>query len=103
LNGNETGALLTWYIVSQWSERGLLKGNEYIIKTIVTSELMKEIAVHYGVKSYDVLTGFKYFAELIRNLEGREKYIGGGEESYGFLPGDYVRDKDGIGSCALIS
>jgi phosphoglucomutase len=103
LNGNETGALLTWYIVSQWSERGLLKGNEYIIKTIVTSELMKEIAVHYGVKSYDVLTGFKYFAELIRDLEGREKYIGGGEESYGFLPGDYVRDKDGIGSCALIA
>lgn len=103
LNGNETGALLTWYIVSQWSERGLFKGNEYIIKTIVTSELMKEIALHYGVKSYDVLTGFKYFAELIRELEGKEKYIGGGEESYGFLPGDYVRDKDGIGSCALIA
>lgn len=103
LNGNETGALLTWYIVSQWSERGLLKGNEYIIKTIVTSELMKEIAEHYGVRSYDVLTGFKYFAELIRELEGREKYIGGGEESYGFLPGNYVRDKDGIASCALIA
>ena len=103
LNGNETGALLTWYIVSQMSEQKLLKGNEYIIKTIVTSELLKEIAVHYGVKSYDVLTGFKYFAELMLKLEDSEKYIGGGEESYGFLPGDYVRDKDGLGSCALIA
>lgn len=103
LNGNETGALLTWYITSQFKERGLLKGNEYIIKTIVTSELLKNIASHYGVESYDVLTGFKYFAELIRDLEGKKKYIGGGEESYGYLPGDYVRDKDGIGSCALIA
>ncbi|MDX9930893.1 MAG: phospho-sugar mutase [Bacteroidales bacterium] len=103
LNGNETGALLTWYIVSQFKENGLLKGNEYIIKTIVTSELMREIAVSHGVKCYDVLTGFKYFAELIRELEGKEKYIGGGEESYGYLPGDYVRDKDGIGSCALVA
>jgi phosphoglucomutase len=103
LNGNETGAILTWYIASQFKERGLLKGNEYVIKTIVTSELMKNIATHYGVESYDVLTGFKYFAELIRELEGKKKYIGGGEESYGYMPGDYVRDKDGIGSCALIA
>ncbi len=103
LNGNETGAILTWYIASQFKERGLLKGNEYIIKTIVTSELMKNIATHYGVECFDVLTGFKYFAELIRELEGKKKYIGGGEESYGYMPGDYVRDKDGIGSCALIA
>jgi len=103
LNGNETGAILTWYIVSQFKERGLLKGNEYIIKTIVTSELLNNIATWYGVRSFDVLTGFKYFAELIRELEGKMKYIGGGEESYGYMPGDYVRDKDGIGSCALVA
>lgn len=103
LNGNETGAILTWYIASQMSERNLLKGNEYMIKTIVTSDLLKAIALHYGIKSFDVLTGFKFFAELIRKLEGEMKYIGGGEESYGFLPGDYIRDKDGIASCALIA
>ncbi|MFO7574689.1 MAG: phospho-sugar mutase [Bacteroidales bacterium] len=103
LNGNETGAILTWYIASQMSERKLLKGNEYMIKTIVTSDLLKVIAIHFGIKSFDVLTGFKFFAELIRNLEGKMKYIGGGEESYGFLPGDYIRDKDGIAACALIA
>lgn len=103
LNGNETGAILTWYIVSQMKEQKRLKGNEYIIKTIVTSELIKEIADKQGVKCFDVLTGFKYFAEIMRKYEGRLKYIGGGEESYGFLPGDYVRDKDGIASCALVA
>jgi phosphoglucomutase len=103
LNGNETGAILIWYITSQLKERGLLKGNEYTVKTIVTSELLKDISLYYGVECYDVLTGFKYFAELIRKLEGEMKYIGGGEESYGFMPGDYVRDKDGIGSCALLA
>ncbi|MBE0677073.1 MAG: phospho-sugar mutase [Bacteroidales bacterium] len=103
LNGNETGALLTWYLTSQMNEHKMLRGNEYIISTIVTTELMGVIARHYGVKCYNVLTGFKYFAELMRELEGKEKYIGGGEESYGYLPGDYVRDKDGIGSCALIA
>ena len=103
LNGNQTGALLTWYIISQKKQNGALKGNEYIIKTIVTSDLLDRIAEANGVKSYNVLTGFKYFAELIRDLEGKEKYIGGGEESFGYLPGDYVRDKDGVASCALIA
>jgi len=103
LNGNETGAVLTWYIASRMKEKGLLTGKEYIIKTIVTSELMKDIALYYGVQCHDVLTGFKYFAELMRKLEGKMKYIGGGEESYGYLPGDYVRDKDGIASCALFA
>jgi phosphoglucomutase len=103
LNGNQTGALLTWYIISQKKQKGDLKGNEYIINTIVTSDLLDRIAEKNGVKCYNVLTGFKYFAELMRDLEGKEKYIGGGEESFGYLPGDYVRDKDGVASCALIA
>ena len=101
LNGNQTGALLTNYILSQFKVRKKYKGNEYIIKTIVTTDLLDRIAERNNVKCYNVLTGFKFFAELIRKLEGKEKYIGGGEESYGFLPGDYVRDKDAVASCAL--
>jgi len=103
LNGNQTGVLLIYYILSQYKEKKKFKGNEYIIKTIVTTDLMDMIAEKHEVKCYNVLTGFKYFAELIRNLEGKEKYIGGGEESYGFLPGDYVRDKDAVASCALVA
>ncbi|MCU0458450.1 MAG: phospho-sugar mutase [Bacteroidales bacterium] len=103
LNGNQTGALLTWYIISQKKKNGELKGNEYIINTIVTSDLLDRIAEKNGVKCYNVLTGFKFFAALMRDLEGKEKYIGGGEESFGYLPGDYVRDKDGVASCALIA
>jgi phosphoglucomutase len=89
LNGNQTGALLTWYIISQKKKNGELRGNEYIINTIVTSDLLDCIAEKNGVKCYNVLTGFKFFAELMRDLEGKEKYIGGGEESFGYLPGDY--------------
>ena len=103
LNGNQTGVLLTYYILKQFKEKKKYKGNEYIIKTIVTTDLIDTIAAHFPVKCYNVLTGFKFFAELIRSLEGKEKYIGGGEESYGFLPGDYVRDKDAVASCALIA
>jgi phosphoglucomutase len=101
LNGNQTGVLLVWYILSQYKERNKYKGNEYIIKTIVTSDLLERIAEGFNVEYFNVLTGFKFFAELIRELEGKRKYIGGGEESYGFLPGDYVRDKDAVASCAL--
>jgi len=101
LNGNQTGALLIQYILSQFKEKNKYKGNEFIIKTIVTTDLLDRIAEKHKVKCYNVLTGFKFFAELIRELEGKEKYIGGGEESYGFLPGDYVRDKDAVASCAL--
>jgi len=103
LNGNQTGALLIQYILSQFKEKNMYKGNEFIIKTIVTTDLLDRIAERYGVKCYNVLTGFKFFAELIRKLEGKEQYIGGGEESYGFLPGDYVRDKDAVASCALVA
>ena len=101
LNGNQTGVLLIWYILSQFKERNKYKGNEFIVKTIVTSDLMDTIAEKFGVECYNVLTGFKFFAELIRKNEGVKKFIGGGEESYGFLPGDYARDKDAVASCAL--
>lgn len=103
LNGNQTGALLIWYILSQYKEKKKYKGNEFIIKTIVTTDLIERIAEAYKVEYYNVLTGFKFFAELIREKEGVKKYIGGGEESYGFLPGDYARDKDAIASCALVA
>jgi len=101
LNGNQTGVILIWYILSQFKERNKYKGNEYIIKTIVTSDLIERIAEGFNVEYFNVLTGFKFFAELIRLNEGTKKYIGGGEESYGFLPGDYVRDKDAVASCAV--
>lgn len=101
LNGNQTCVLLIHYILSQFMKKNKYAGNEYIIKTIVTTDLLDRIAERYKVRCYNVLTGFKFFAELMKQLEGREKYIGGGEESYGFLPGDYVRDKDAVASCAL--
>ncbi|MGA1976735.1 MAG: phospho-sugar mutase [Bacteroidales bacterium] len=103
LNGNQTGTLLIYYILSQYREKKKFRGNEYIIKTIVTTDLMDRIAEKHNVECFNVLTGFKFFAELIRNLEGKKKYIGGGEESYGFLAGDYVRDKDSVGSCSLVA
>jgi len=103
LNGNQTGAILSYYILSQYKAKNKFKGNEYIISTIVTSDLLDSIAAGYNVECFNVLTGFKYFAELIRNLEGKKKYIGGGEESYGYLAGDFVRDKDAVGSCALVA
>jgi phosphoglucomutase len=103
LNGNQTGVLLIWYILSQYKENNKYKGNEYVIKTIVTTDLIDRIAEEYNVECFNVLTGFKFFAELIRKNEGKKKYIGGGEESYGFLPGEYVRDKDAVASCALVA
>jgi phosphoglucomutase len=103
LNGNQTCALLMYYTLSQFKEKGKFRGNEYVIKTIVTSDILDRIADEFNVECFNVLTGFKYFAELIRNLEGKKKFIGGGEESYGYLPGDYVRDKDAVGSCALMA
>ena len=101
VNGNQTATLLTWYILKKWKELGKLTGKEYIVKTIVTSELMKEIAVKNGIEYFDVYTGFKWIAKVIRELEGEKKYICGGEESYGFLPGDYVRDKDAVAAITI--
>ncbi len=103
LNGNQTAALLTYYLLSQWSERGKLTGKEYIVKTVVTTELISDMAKHYRVPCYDVLTGFKFIADIIRKNEGKMTFIGGGEESYGFMVGDFVRDKDAVSSCAIIA
>lgn len=103
LNGNQTASLLISYILKQWKANGKLTGKEYIVKTIVTSELLKKIAEKQGVECFDVLTGFKYIAEIIRNLEGKKTFIAGGEESYGYLVGDYVRDKDAIISCCFVA
>ncbi|MCX2742348.1 phospho-sugar mutase [Mangrovivirga sp. M17] len=103
LNGNQTGALLIYYVLQAYKEKNGFEGNEFIVKTIVTTELIKDIADGFGVQSYDTLTGFKHIAALIRKLEGKEKYLVGGEESYGYLIGDAVRDKDAIASCALIA
>lgn len=102
LNGNQTGVLLIHYLVTKWKEKGL-DGNEFIAKTIVTTELIKDIATKSGIKSYDTLTGFKFIAALIGELEGKEKFIGGGEESYGYLIGDEVRDKDAVASAVMIA
>lgn len=101
LNGNQTCVLLTSYMLTGWAERGKITGKEFVVKTIVTSEMIPAAAKNFGVKCYDCLTGFKYIAKVIRDLEGREQYIGGGEESFGFLAGDFVRDKDGVSACSL--
>jgi len=103
LNGNQTGSLLVYYLIKAWNDAGKLTGKEFIAYTIVTTDLIGEVAKRYGVKSYQTLTGFKYIAEVIRSLEGKEKFIGGGEESYGYLVGDSVRDKDAVASCAIIA
>lgn len=103
LNGNQTGALLVNYLITRWKELGKVKGKEFIAKTVVTTDLMDVIATSNGVKVYNTLTGFKHIGALIRSLEGEEKFIGGGEESYGYLAGDFVRDKDAVMSCVLIT
>jgi len=103
LNGNQTATILTYYMLNKWKEKSKLKGSEYIVKTIVTTELIAAIANDFNVDYFDVLTGFKYIAEVIRQNETKGKYICGGEESYGFLVGDYVRDKDAVSACAMIA
>lgn len=103
LNGNQAASLLIYYLLNKWDENGKLTGNEYICKTIVTTELLNDIADKYHVEHYDVLTGFKFIADLIKSFEGEKTFIGGGEESYGYLVGDFVRDKDAVSSCAMIA
>ena len=103
LNGNQAAALLIDYLISQWKEKGKLKGREYIVKTIVTSEILENIAENNNVDVYNTLTGFKYIADKIKSLEGQKTFIGGGEESYGYLAGEFVRDKDAVISCALLA
>jgi len=103
LNGNQTAALLTNYLLSARHKAGKLTDKDFIVYTIVTSEILGDIARRHNVKSYQTLTGFKYIAGLIRELEGQETYLGGGEESYGFLLGDFVRDKDAVSACAMVA
>ncbi len=103
LNGNQTLSVIIYYLVHEWSRNGKLNGDEYIIKTIVTSELPADIAKSVDVKVYDVLTGFKFIGAKIRELEGKETFIGGGEESYGYMIGDFVRDKDAVAACSMIA
>lgn len=103
INGNQTATVLTYYILKTLKETSRLKGNEYTIKTIVTSELIKKVSESFGVKNYDVFTGFKFIADKILQLEGKEKYVCGGEESYGFSIGDFVRDKDAVSACCMIA
>ncbi|MBQ6068361.1 MAG: phospho-sugar mutase [Bacteroidales bacterium] len=103
LNGNQTMSVLIYYLIKEWKETNRLTGKEFIIKTIVTSELPADIAKREGVKVYDVLTGFKFIGDKIRQLEGKEVFIGGGEESYGYMIGDFVRDKDAVAACSMIA
>lgn len=103
LNGNQTGTLIFHYLIEQWQKNGKLKGNEYIVKTIVTTNLIAKIAKENNVQCYNVLTGFKYIGELMTKLEGKSTFIAGAEESYGYLIGEHVRDKDAIVACNMIA
>ena len=103
LNGNQTGSMLVYYLLLKWQEAGKLDGKQFVAKTIVTTELIRKIAEHFQVDCYDTLTGFKYIAALIKEKEDEQTFIGGGEESYGYLIGDFVRDKDAVSACAMIA
>ncbi len=102
LNGNQTASILTYYILTRRKELGVLKDTDYIVKTIVTTGLLKDIANSFGIDCYDVLTGFKYIAEVVKKNEDKRQFICGGEESFGFNIGEFVRDKDSVISCAMM-
>lgn len=103
LNGNQISTLLIYYMLNAWRTAGKITGNEMIIKTIVTTDIQDKIAEAYGVKCFNTLTGFKNIAKIIRENEGKLKFIVGGEESYGYMVGDFVRDKDAVAACAMIA
>ena len=103
LNGNQTGSLLLNYMLDQWKEQGRLTGDEYVVKTIVTTYLMDKLAAARGVECFNVLTGFKYIGAIMTELEGSRTFIAGGEESYGYLVGEHARDKDAVVSCTMIA
>ena len=103
VDGNQTCMIFLYYIIKNRIAMGKMKGDEYVVKTIVTTELIKAIADKNNVKMYDEYTGFKWIARVIRLLEGKETYIGGGEESYGFMAQDIVRDKDAVSACCLLA
>lgn len=101
LNGNQSAAILTYYLLKRWSDLGRLKGKEFVVKTVVTTDLIAKIADSFSVECFSVLTGFKFIADIIRRNEGSKTFIGGGEESFGYLIGDAVRDKDAVASLAI--
>ena len=103
LNGNQTACLIINYMLTAWKNAGKLNGNQYIVKTVVTSYLIDEIAESYSVDCFNTLTGFKYIGELMTNFEGEKEFIAGGEESYGYLIGEHVRDKDAVVSAVIIA
>lgn len=103
INGNQTCLMYLYYILTQYKALGKIRGDEFCVKTIVTTELIKVIADKNNIEMLDCYTGFKWIAREIRQLEGKKKYIGGGEESYGFLAEDFVRDKDAVSACCLIA
>ena len=103
LNGNQTACLIINYMLTAWKNAGKLNGNQYIVKTVVTSYLIDEIAKSYSVDCFNTLTGFKYIGELMTNFEGQKEFIAGGEESYGYLIGEHVRDKDAVVSAVIIA
>jgi phosphoglucomutase len=103
LNGNQTALLFVYYLITRWKETGRIEGKEYIVKTIVSTELIRTVAERNGVELYDVYTGFKWIADVMRKNENKKRYIGGGEESYGFLCEDFVRDKDAVSACAILA
>lgn len=103
INGNQIGSLLAYYVLSSKKDKGELKENDYIVKTIVTTNLIADIGDDLGVQTYETLTGFKYIGELITKEQGKGTYLVGGEESYGYLVGELVRDKDAVNSCAFIA
>jgi phosphoglucomutase len=102
-NGNQTASMLTYYILTRWKELGKLDPTKYCVKTIVTTELIADICKSFGIKCYDVLTGFKWIGEIVKNNEGKGEFICGGEESYGFNIGEFVRDKDAPIACMMVA
>ena len=103
INGNQTCLIFLYYIITNRIKLGKMKGNEFIVKTIVTTEVIRQIADKYGIEMRDCYTGFKWIAREVRLSEGVKQYIGGGEESYGFMAQDFVRDKDAVSACSLLA
>lgn len=103
INGNQTCLLFLYYIITNRKAKGLIKKNDFIVKTIVTTEVIRKIAEKQGVEMRDCYTGFKWIAREIAKSEGKQKFLGGGEESYGFLAEDFVRDKDAVSACSLLA
>ena len=103
VNGNQIVMIFLYYLMARRKELNLLKGNEYIVKTIVTTDTIKAIAEKQNIKMYDVFTGFKWIAKVMLENEGKAQYLGGGEESYGFLAQDFVRDKDSVSAISLMA